>query len=174
MCRSSSIFVVMKHLLFYIISLLSLSACIREDVPPSDGFALKEGDPLPRFSISNSKETVSPGDMKNKLVLIIFFSTSCKDCRQAFPAISTLYNSYKDNPSIRLLLIARDETEEQVAAYFREQDYDLDYFADPQRKVYSLFADATIPRVFLADRTGTIILTQTEEVDAEEIRAKVY
>ena len=154
--------------------MLSLLACIREDVPSSDDFALKEGDPLPLFSISNHKEAVSTGDLKNKFVLVIFFSTTCKDCRQAFPAISTLYNHYKDNPSIRLLLIARDETEEQVAAYFREQDYDMDYFADPQRKVYSLFADATIPRVFLADRTGTIILTQTEEVNTEEIRAKVY
>ncbi|MCD7849210.1 MAG: hypothetical protein LUH63_05410 [Parabacteroides sp.] len=48
------------------------------------------------------------------------------------------------------------------------------FFPDPERKVYSLFADNTIPRVFLADKNGTIILTQTEKVDAEEIQAKVY
>ena len=43
----------MKYLLFYIISLLSLTACIHEELPPEDGFALEEGDPLPEFSISN-------------------------------------------------------------------------------------------------------------------------
>ena len=79
------------------------------------------------------------------------------------------YNMYKDNPSVRILLIARNETEEQVTAYFREHQYDMKFFADPDRNVYSLFADSTIPRVFLADKSGTIILTQTEKVDAEEI-----
>ena len=43
----------MKYLLFYIISLLSLTACIHEELPPEGGFALEEGDPLPEFSISN-------------------------------------------------------------------------------------------------------------------------
>ena len=72
-----------------------------------------------------------------------------------------------------MLLIARNETEDQVTAYFREHQYDMDFFADPDRKVYSLFADNTIPRVFLAGKDGTIILTQTEKVDAGEIRAIV-
>lgn len=159
----------MKYLLFYIISLLSLTACIREDLPPEGDFALKEGDPLPGFSISNPDGTVSNKDLKDKFALIIFFSTTCSDCREAFPDISTLYNMYKDNPSVRILLIARSETEEQVTAYFREHQYDMEFFADPDRNVYSLFADNTIPRVFLAGKDGTIILTQTEKVDAEEI-----
>lgn len=158
----------MKYLLFYIISLLSLTACIREELP-AEGFALKEGDRLPEFSISNSDGTVSNKELENKFALIIFFSTTCSDCREAFPDISTLYDRYKDHPSVRILLIARSETEEQVAAYFREHRYDMKFFADPDRSVYSLFADSTIPRVFLADKSGTIILTQTEMVDAEEI-----
>ena len=133
----------MKYLLFYIISLLSLTACIHEELPPEGGFALEEGDPLPEFSISNPDGTVSKKDLENKFALIIFFSTTCS-----------------------VLLIARGETEEQVAAYFREHQYNMKFFADPDLNVYSLFADNTIPRVFLADKDGTIILTQTEKVDA--------
>ena len=163
----------MKYLLFCIISLLSLAACIREDVPPADGFALAEGDPLPEFSISNPYGTVSKKDLENKFALIIFFSTTCSDCRKAFPDIYALYNVYKNDPSVRVLLIARSETEEQVAAYFRERQYDMEFFADPDRKPYSLFADNTIPRVFLAGKDGTLILTQTEKVDAEEIKAAI-
>ena len=100
------------------------------------------------------------------LSLIIFFSTTCSDCQKAFPDISTLYHTYKDDPSVCVLLIARGETEEQVAAYFREHQYNMKFFADPDLNVYSLFADNTIPRVFLAGKDGTIILTQTEKVDA--------
>ena len=142
----------MKYLLFYIISLLSLTACIHEELPPEGGFALEEGDPLPEFSISNPDGTVSKKDLENKFALIIFFSTTCSDCQKAFPDISTLYHTYKDDPSVCVLLIARGETEEQVAAYFREHQYNMKFFA--------------IPRVFLADKDGTIILTQTEKVDA--------
>ena len=32
----------MKYLLFYIISLLSLTACIHEELPPEGGFALED------------------------------------------------------------------------------------------------------------------------------------
>lgn len=71
----------MKYLLFYIISLLSLTACIHEELPPEDGFALEEGDPLPEFSISNPDGTVSKKDLENKFALIIFFSTTCSDCQ---------------------------------------------------------------------------------------------
>ena len=100
----------MKYLLFCTISLLSLAACIREDVPSADGFALAEGDPLPEFSISNPYGTVSKKDLENKFALIIFFSTTCSDCRKAFPDIYALYNVYKNDPSVRVLLIARSET----------------------------------------------------------------
>ena len=74
----------MKYLLFYIISLLSLTACIHEELPPEGGFALEEGDPLPEFSISNPDGTVSKKDLENKFALIIFFSTTCSDCQKAF------------------------------------------------------------------------------------------
>ncbi len=72
-----------------------------------------------------------------------------------------------------MLLIARDETEEEVTTYFRKHQYDMEFFADPHRKVYSLFAGNTIPRVFLAGKDGTIILTQTEKVDAGKINATI-
>lgn len=163
----------MKYLLFYIISLLSLTACIREDLPPTNDFALQEGDPLPEFNISNPNGTVSNKYFENKFVLVIFFSTTCSDCQKALPDISTLYNTYKSKSSVCVLLIARDETEEEVTTYFRKHQYDMEFFADPHRKVYSLFAGNTIPRVFLAGKDGTIILTQTEKVDVGKINATI-
>ena len=53
-----------------------------------------------------------------------------------------------------------------VGFYSARYQYNMKFFADPDLNVYTLFADNTIPRVFLADKDGTIILTQTEKVDA--------
>ncbi len=73
----------MKYLLFYIISLLSLTACIHEELPPEDGFALEEGDPLPEFSISNPDGTVSV------LIKNIEISSHISHC--LFHALNFLY-----------------------------------------------------------------------------------
>lgn len=164
----------MKKILLYIISLLSLTACIRDDQPSQDSFALKTGDPLPFFTLSSgSDEKFSSEELKNKYALIIFFSTTCSDCVNAFPEIADLYHTYENDSSVQVLLIARDETQEQVAAYFTRHQYEMAFYTDPNRKVYSLFADNTIPRLFLADKNGTIILTQTEKIDAKNIHTTI-
>lgn len=163
----------MKKILLYI-SLLLLTACIRDDQPSQDSFALKTGDPLPIFTLSSgSGERFSSEELKNKYALIIFFSTTCSDCMNSFPEISALYHTYENNSSVQVLLIARDETQEQVSAYFMKHQYKMEFYTDPNRKVYSLFADNTIPRLFLADKNGTIILTQTEKIDAQEIHTVI-
>ena len=124
---------------------------------------------MPAFTISNETETVSTADLQNKMALIIFFSTTCGDCRQALPEMDRLYTTYLNHPSVRVLLIARGQTEKEVRAYLDTTQYDPDFFTDPDKKVYSLFADNTIPRLFLSGKDGKILLTQTEYVDSEEV-----
>lgn len=157
---------ILCHLLLFFIFL----SCIKEDIPQPSDFALQAGDRLPSFTLSNRNGTVrSTQDLENKMALIIFFTTTCGDCRNAFPDIQSLYDRYKADPSVRLLLIARGQKEEEVSVWFREQNYTMEFYADPEEKVYSLFADNTIPRVFLSNTDQTIILTQTEKVDKDEI-----
>lgn len=153
--------------------LFSLLSCIKDDAEKNGTFELKAGDALPAFTISNREESLSTADLKNKVVLIIFFNTDCKDCQRAIPQMDALYNSYRDNPSIRVLLIARGQTEKEVDDYLLTVNCHFKYFPDPSRQVYSLFADNTIPRLFLAGIDGKIVLTQTEYVDMEETAAKI-
>lgn len=157
---------ILYHLLFFFIFL----SCIKDDTPTQSDFALQAGDPLPSFTLSNRNGIFRPEqDLENKMALIIFFTTTCSDCRNAFPDIQQLYDRYKDNPSVCPLLIARGQNEEEVSDWFREQHYAMEFYPDPEGKVYSSFAGNTIPRVFLSNPSRTIILTQTEKVDQNEI-----
>lgn len=158
----------MKSCLLFFLSACMFFSCVKEEENGS-GFELKKGDSLPDFTISNSKESVSTSDLQNKTSLIIFFSTTCGDCRQALPDIQELYDTYRENPSVRILLIARGQTEAEVQESFGKAGYTMEFFADPEQKIYSLFAGSIIPRLFLAGKDGKINLTQTEYVNREEV-----
>lgn len=163
----------MKPLLYHLFLCLALFSCIREDT--ESGQSLQEGDPLPYFTLENSKTRFdSQRDGRDKTMLIIFFTTTCSDCQRAFPDIRQLYNTYHADSSVCVLLIARGQTEEEVNKYFNEQGYTMEFFPDTQKKTYSLFAESIIPRVFLANPSGTIILSQVEKVDADEIAQFIF
>lgn len=158
----------MKDTLCFLLSIILLS-CIKEDISDSNGFALQVGNVLPEFSVTNRTETISTDSLRGQIVLIIFFNTTCGDCQKALPAIHSLYEKYSRMESVHVLLIARGQTENDVDKYFHSLGYNLSFFTDPDREVYSLFADKTIPRLFLADKHGKIILTQTEKVNSQEV-----
>lgn len=159
----------MSKCIYSFLLLFSLLSCIKDDVEKAGTFELKVGDTLPVFSISNNKESLSAADLQNKIVLIVFFNTKCKDCQREFATMDKLYRSYFDNTSVRVLMIARGQTEKEVFDYFLPINYTFSYFADPSCTVYSLFADNTIPRLFLTGKDGKIVLTQKEYVDLEVV-----
>ena len=148
-----------------------LTACINEKEPViPEQYALEAGDALPAFSISNGTSVFeSPAGFKGKKGLIIFFTVTCSDCREAFPDMQQLYDNYAADESVVVLYIARGQTEEEVSDYFDANNYTMDFYCDPDRDVYALFASQTIPRVFVSNENQLLILTQTEEVVPEPI-----
>lgn len=49
----------------------------------------------------------------------------------------------------------------------------MDFFTDPARKVYTLFASQTIPRLFLTKKGGKIVTVQAGAIDADAIKRKI-
>lgn len=153
--------------------LLLLSSCIKEEVSGGHSYALAEGDRLPPFSLTNEKETIHSARLQKQIALLIFFNTTCSDCRQAFPAIYSLYKRYEKEENVSIVLIAREQNDTEVKEYFTRQHYEMDFFSDPDRKVYALFASETIPRLFLAEKGGKIVTVQAGAVDPDEITKKI-
>lgn len=161
----------LKFLLFSFLFLLS--SCIKEEVSGGHSYALAEGDRLPPFSLTNEKETVHSARLQKQIALLIFFNTTCSDCKQAFPAIYSLYKRYEKEEAVAVVLIARDQSDTEVKEFFTEQHYEMDFFTDPDRKVYALFASETIPRLFLTEKGGKIVTVQAEAIDADVITRKI-
>ena len=124
---------------------------------------IQQGDTVPAFSvISNQGEVIDTNSLKNTLAVITFFHTKCYDCRKELPLIQEMYDTY--GQQIKFICISRGEPEEQVSKYWKEHSLTLPYSAQEDKKVFKLFAEKTIPRVYLIDRSGKINYAFKEKV----------
>lgn len=140
-----------------LLTLLSPS-CVSENMQDNKG--VKEGDPLPEFSIElNDGQKVTTKNLLGKRVLIELFNTSCPDCRESLPVVNELYEEMKSIGDVAIFAIAREEQAAALALYWADNDLTLPYSPQPDRTVYELFASVGIPRIFIAGPDGIITAT---------------
>ena len=120
---------------------------------------INKGDALPAIELkSEVYGNVRPADLKGKVVLVSLFATWCGPCQKELAEVkSTLWPKYKDCKDFRLLVIGREHTDEQLQKYNEKKQFEFPLYPDPKREVFSLFADQSIPRSYLFDKSGQLI-----------------
>lgn len=151
----------MKKVVFplSLVMLLLVSGCgITEDDEVIERVAV--GDRVPAFSVevvdNGVRSTFSTADINGETV-IVFFNTSCEDCRRELPMLNEYYLSHRDGDGFRMVAISREEGEESVAAYWRANNLQIPYSAQEDRRVYNLFASSIIPRVYYLSAQGIVV-----------------
>ena len=136
----------------FIFAAASLAGCIREGRIET-GEHVGIGDPVPAFSVTNYQSTHSVG----KITLLTFFDPTCSDCRRELPLLEHVWENLKDTPDFEMVNIARGRTLENLAATADGGRWlSMPCYPDPDRSIYNLFADSTIPRIYLIDRHGIV------------------
>ena len=149
----------MKRVFTYLTAVLSLFACIKEG---PTGTELVVGDMVPDFSVTMSDGSVVTGlELSSGISCIVFFTTECPDCRQILPEVQKLYDEYAIN-GVRFALISREDPPESVSAYWSDNGLTMPYSAQPDRKVYELFARTRVPRVYMVEN-GRIMTIFTDD-----------
>lgn len=129
------------------------------------------GDRLPAFTVE-----VVEGDARTLFystrlqgpTVIVFFNTGCADCQRELPRLNDYYLLHRSDPGFRMVAIAREESEESIAAYWVAHGLSIPYSPQPDRRVYSLFATATIPRAYRCSAEGVITWMGVEHFDIAE------
>lgn len=145
-------FVAMKlrGLINVCLPVMLLSGCIKDELPGEHSLAI--GDRVPAFSVTMSDgSTFRSSELAGKHGMIVFFNTECPDCRRELPKIQQAYDRVRDDSGYKVICIAREEEDEEIAAYWRENGLTLPYSPQSDRAVYNLFATVSIPRVYITN-----------------------
>lgn len=149
----------MKKIALLIMTAVLLFSCIKDRQTGND---LVVGSRIPDFTIlMNDGSTVSGESLRDGVSCIVFFYTGCPDCQKTLPAVQRIYDEYSEQ-GVSFALVSREETDETISPYWQSNGYTLPYSAQPDRKIYELFAKTRVPRVYVC-KDGVIkhIFTDT-------------
>lgn len=134
---------------------------------------VKAGDTAPDFTVEmfdGGKTTLST--LRGKVVLVNFWATWCPPCREELTHVqSDLIDRFAER-SFVFLPISRGEERSTVAAFREKTGYTFPMGLDPERAVYDLYASNFIPRNFLIDQDGKVVLA-TIGYDDKEFEALI-
>ena len=103
---------------------------------------VKAGDKAPDFTV----------------VLLNFWATWCPPCRQELARVQSDVIDRFAGRDFVFLPISRGETHQTVAAFREKTGYSFPMGLDPSQTVYDRYASNYIPRNFVIDRNGKVVL----------------
>ena len=131
---------------------------------PADIYAattlVKEGMLAPDFTVQMfDGKQITLSNERGKVVLVNFWATWCPPCREELTRVeSDLIERFKGQKFL-FLPISRGEEREAVADFRMQMGYTFPMGLDPDRKIYDLYASNYIPRNFLINEEGKVVMT---------------
>lgn len=142
--------------------------------PDIEGTTLvKAGMEAPDFSVELfDGGTLTLSELKGKVVWLNFWATWCPPCRAELKRVQTDIVDHFAGQEFLFLPISRQDTREQVAAFREQNGYTFTMGLDPDRAIYDRFASNYIPRNFLIDQQGRVVMTSVG-YEPEEFEAMI-
>lgn len=104
---------------------------------------------------------VTLSELRGKIVLINFWSTTCTPCRLEMPDLDWIYTHFQ--PQGLVVLEITDEDTFTVGPFITNAGYHLPVLTDPGGLVAKQFHVTGVPRTFLFDRDGKLLGESIDE-----------
>ena len=164
-----------KQFCLFLCMLLSFTSCLSDGSDDVENY-VEVGDVIPGFVITEDNgEQFNSSSLLGKKTALLFFYTGCSDCARELPVVEKAWNELKNESDVAFVAIARGQKAEETDAFWKEHQLTLPKFHDPDRKVFELFANSYVPRLYLIDREGVVqwIGIETFNLTYSELAEKV-
>ena len=120
---------------------------------------VKAGDMAPNFTVEMfDGSQVELSSLRGKVVLLNFWATWCPPCRQELTRVEANIIDRFAGKEFVFLPISRGEERAAVEAFREKAGYTFPMGLDPSRTIYDRYASNYIPRNFVIDQTGKVVL----------------
>lgn len=148
---------------------IGFASCITDGESYSEPWSIANGSKVPEFCVTTvDGKDFDSWDLSGKRAVIVFFNTECNDCRRELPKLQKAYEATCND--YEWIAIGRDQDGPKAASFWKENDLTIPYSAISDRSIYSLFASAGIPRVYIVDNLTIVAQFAPETpIDAETL-----
>lgn len=106
---------------------------------------------------SSSGETIDFNEARGKVVVLNFWATWCPPCIAEMPSLEELYNSYSKEV---VFLFVSNEEPKVLQNFIKKNKYSFQ-FHSPKTVNPNPFQISSIPRTFIIDKSGNIVVDKT-------------
>lgn len=134
---------------------------------------IEEGQQAPDFTLKTlSGESSSLSDVRGKKVLLNFWATWCKPCRQEMPAMEELQKEHSDLAVIAVNFTSAEKSEKQVQAFAGTYHLTFPIFIDKKgiNADYNVFS---YPTTYILDEKGVIQDIHIGTMTKKEMKEKL-
>jgi len=136
------------------LSILFLFACGVEEKPVLEKEQV--GSRAPSFNLKNLEGSpFSLESQKGKVVLLRFWSTQCKSCKEEMPKLEATYQGLKSSGMVMITVNIRD-TAEKTAEFIKGMELTFPVLIDENRDAARRYKVFGVPTSFLIDKEGII------------------
>jgi len=132
----------------------------------------QQGRIAPNFELEDiNGDIFELNEIKGKGPIIIsFFASICKSCRDQTEAFSKIYNKYKEEGLVLIAISTDDQkTVAKVKPYIRAKGYNFPVLYDTNNDVARIYYAMAVPYSVIINKKGRIVYTHLGYMKGDEI-----
>ena len=135
------------------VAFILLTTSLLVSVPTLHARELKGAAPNFTLKTLNAPKVKSLKDFKGQVVLLNFWATWCKPCRDELPYLEAIHKKYK-KLGFSVVGVNIDEEVQLASELVKKTKLTFPSFSDPKSKVSDLYKIEAMPSTIMIDRKG--------------------